>query len=58
MIKDHFNNHGTSDLIRTLNYEALEPFIAINPVKPLLYRGIGMNLATFENYQLYELVRA
>ena len=24
--------------------------------KPLRYRGIGLNLVNFENYQLYELI--
>ena len=47
MIKDHFNNQGSSDIIKTSNYENVEPFIGSNVKNPLLYRGVGMNLATF-----------
>jgi oligosaccharyltransferase complex subunit beta len=40
-------------LIQTSQY-ARRPFIMTE--KPLLYRGIGLKLVNFENYQLYELI--
>lgn len=52
-VKDNFNNHLSNDVISTHNY-ATNPFILTS--KPLLYKGIGLNLVNFENYQLYELI--
>ncbi len=58
-LKDHFNNHQSSTLISTLNYEKLSPFFSQNEGKsPLLYKGIGMSLVNYENYQLYNLIKA
>jgi oligosaccharyltransferase complex subunit beta len=37
----------------------LSPFFSQNEGKnPLLYKGIGMNLVNYENYQLYNLIKA
>ena len=47
-LKDHFNNHESSTLISTLNYENMAPFFSANLGKrPLLYRGIGLNLVNY-----------
>lgn len=58
-LKDHFSNHKSSTLISTNNFEALAPFFSDNHGKrPLLYRGIGLSLVNYENYQLYNLIKA
>ena len=58
-LKDHFNNHQSSTLIKTSNYEAVSPFFNSQHGKaPLLYRGVGMSLVNYENHQLYGLVNA
>ena len=58
-LKDNFNNHKVSTMIATSNYDAIEPFVPNDfNKKPLLYRGIGMDLVNYENYQLHNLVKA
>lgn len=59
VLKDHFSNHGSVRTISTLNYEPISPFFSQNTCKkPLLYEGIGLNLVNYENYQLYNLIKA
>ena len=41
----------------TENYEPIHPFLS-NTNKPLLFRGTGLQLVNYENYQLYNLVKA
>ena len=58
-LKDHFSNHESSTLIKTNNYENVSPFFSRTQGKaPLLYRGVGMALVNYENYQLYGLIHA
>ena len=58
-LKDHFNNHGEVSTVTTMNYETIAPFFSSNgPKRPLLYEGIGLNLVNYENYQLYNLIKA
>jgi hypothetical protein len=52
-LKDYFNNHQTPSILKTSNY-VTTPFL--NLTKPLLYQGLGLNLANYVNYQLYELL--
>jgi hypothetical protein len=57
IVKDYFSNHKRSDIVVTQNYESIHPFLG-NTNKPLLYRGTGLQLVNYENYQLYNLVKA
>lgn len=58
-LKDHFSNSGKSSVVSTLNYETLAPFFSQNQgKKPLLYEGVGLNMVNYENYQLYNLIKA
>ena len=58
-LKDHFSNAGKSTVVSTLNYEPVAPFFSQNQgKKPLLYEGIGLSLVNYENYQLYNLIKA
>jgi hypothetical protein len=52
-LKDHFNNYKQIDNLKTKNYVGA-PFLTTK--KPLIYKGTGLNLANYVNYQLYELV--
>jgi hypothetical protein len=52
-LKDHFSNHKQVDILKTHSYVGA-PFLSVS--KPLLYRGTGLNLVNYVNYQLYELV--
>lgn len=58
-LKDHFSHHDSSSLISTANYEPVSPFFSpSHSRKPLLYKGVGLSLVNYENYQLYNLVKA
>lgn len=58
-LKDHFSNYKSSSLISTTNYEKVTPFFGNTHNKlPLLYKGVGLSLVNYENYQLYNLVKA
>lgn len=58
-LKDHFNYHKSVTTVTTLNYDLIQPFFSNNQgKKALLYEGIGLNLVNYENYQLYNLIRA
>jgi hypothetical protein len=57
IVKDYFSNHKVADVISTSNFESIHPFLP-NTNKPLLYRGTGLQLVNYENYQLYNLIKA
>lgn len=58
-LKDHFSNHGSVTTVATLNYDQVSPFFNQGAgKKPLLYEGIGLNLVNYDNYQLYNLIKA
>ena len=61
-MKDSFNNHNSSsEIVKTSNYEIVYPFSSQEDSAsklPLVYRGTGLDLVNYENYQLYNLVKA
>jgi hypothetical protein len=57
LTKDYFSNHKKVDIVVTKNYESLNPFLS-NTDRALLYRGTGLQLVNYENYQLYNLIKA
>lgn len=46
-LKDHFSNHQSSSLISSANYESIAPFFSHGSRKPLLYKGVGLNLVNY-----------
>lgn len=59
LLKDHFSNHEDSTVISTKNYDIIAPFFSGEHHKqPLIYKGLGMSLVNYENYQLFNLVQA
>jgi len=46
-LKDHFSNHQSSSLISSSNYESIAPFFSHTTKKPLLYKGVGLNLVNY-----------
>ena len=59
LLKDHFSNHEDSTIISTRNYDMIAPFFSGEHHKqPLIYKGLGMSLVNYENYQLFNLVQA
>ena len=47
-LKDNFNNQNISTLVTTSNYDPIVPFLPSSfEKKPLLYRGIGMDLVNY-----------
>ena len=59
LLKDHFSNHEDSTIISTRNYDIIAPFFSSEHHKqPLIYKGLGMSLVNYENYQLFNLVQA
>ena len=58
-LKDHFSYHNSVNTVSTLNYDNIAPFFSQNQGKrALLYEGVGLNLVNYENYQLYNLIKA